>query len=72
MNNAYLSDIFICTPTSEEQEAITDFLDTKCIEIDALVSEKQRAAKTMRQYKRSLIYEYVTGKKRVTVGGVPQ
>ncbi|NCC85409.1 MAG: restriction endonuclease subunit S [Clostridia bacterium] len=48
-----------------EQAAIVDFLDRKCAETDDLIAEKQKAAKTMRQYKKSLIYEYVTGKKRV-------
>ncbi len=48
-----------------EQAAIVDFLDRKCAETDDLITEKQRAADTMRQYKKSLIYEYVTGKKRV-------
>ena len=42
-----------------------EFLDAKCAEMDALIAEKQRSVETMRQYKRSLIYEYVTGKKRV-------
>lgn len=48
-----------------EQAAIVEFLDRKCAETDDLVAEKQKAAETMRQYKKSLIYEYVTGKKRV-------
>jgi type I restriction enzyme S subunit len=49
-----------------EQQAIVEFLDHKCAEVDDLIAEKQKAAETMRQYKKSLIYEYVTGKKRVT------
>jgi type I restriction enzyme S subunit len=48
-----------------EQQAIADYLDRKCDETDDLIAEKQKAAETMRQYKKSLIYEYVTGKKRV-------
>ncbi len=48
-----------------EQQRIADFLDAKCAEMDALIAEKQYSVETMRQYKRSLIYEYVTGKKRV-------
>ncbi len=48
-----------------EQTAIVDFLDHKCTKIDDLIAEKQKAAETMQQYKKSLIYEYVTGKKRV-------
>jgi len=49
-----------------EQQRIADYLDHKCAETDYLIAEKQKAAETMRQYKKSLIYEYVTGKKRVT------
>lgn len=48
-----------------EQATIVEFLDAKCAEMDALITEKQHSVETMRQYKRSLIYEYVTGKKRV-------
>lgn len=48
-----------------EQQAIANFLDTKCAETDALITDKQHSIEIMRQYKRSLIYEYVTGKKRV-------
>jgi type I restriction enzyme S subunit len=53
-------------PTIVEQAAIVAYLDAKCAETDALITEKQKAAEVMRQYKKSLIYEYVTGKKRVT------
>ena len=65
INNTYLSDIFVCVPSDTEQADIIEFLDRKCAETDDLIAEKQKAAETMRQYKKSLIYEYVTGKKRV-------
>lgn len=48
-----------------EQQAIADFLDRKCAEVDGIIAEKESSIETMRQYKKSLIYEYVTGKKRV-------
>ena len=58
--------IHLLFPTDRnEQQTISNFLDRKCAEIDDLLAEKQKAAETMRQYKKSLIYEYVTGKKRV-------
>lgn len=58
--------VHLLFPTSlQEQQAIVAYLDTKCTEVDALIIEKQRADEVMRQYKKSLIYEYVTGKKRV-------
>jgi type I restriction enzyme S subunit len=53
-------------PPKTEQARIAAYLDSKCAEVDTLIAEKQRSAEIMRQYKRSLIYEYVTGKKRVT------
>jgi len=59
------SQLLITIPPTTEQEFITVYLDSKCAEADTLVAEKMRSIETMRQYKRSLIYEYVTGKKRV-------
>jgi type I restriction enzyme S subunit len=72
INNTYLSDIFVCVPSDTEQTDMIDFLDRKCAETDDLIAEKQKAAEVMRQYKKSLIYEYVTGKKRVAGGGAAQ
>ena len=40
-------------------------LDTKCAQIDQLISLKESKIEKLQQYKRSLIYEYVTGKKKV-------
>lgn len=55
----------IPVPPINEQESLIAFLDNKCGEVNSLIADKQRSIETMRQYKRSLIYEYVTGKKRV-------
>jgi len=52
-------------PPVEEQELIINWLDEKTGAVNNLIVDKQRAAEVMRQYKKSLIYEYVTGKKRV-------
>jgi len=52
-------------PTLSEQQAIAAFLDNKCKEITDIITEKQQSIDTMKAYKISLIYEYVTGKKRV-------
>lgn len=49
----------------EEQHKIADFLDQKCSEIDQTISEKQQQLDTLAEYKKSMIYEYVTGKKEV-------
>lgn len=50
-------------PSIPEQQQIIDYLDAKCAKIDALISIKQQKIEKLTQYKKSLIYEYVTGKK---------
>lgn len=52
-------------PIQEEQQKIVSFLDGKCYKIDKIISKKQMQIEKMEKYKKSLIYEYVTGKKRV-------
>lgn len=49
----------------DEQKDISNYLDIKCSEIDSLISLKQSKIEHLRAYKKSLIYEYVTGKKEV-------
>lgn len=59
-------DIYIAIPTSKgEQKAICDYLDTLCSYVDEIVAQKQDQLSTLEAYKKSLIYEYVTGKKEV-------
>ncbi len=53
-----------CPPLTEQQ-AIAAYLDKKCAEIDRLIEIKQQKAEELKVYKKSLIYEYVTGKKEV-------
>lgn len=52
-------------PPITEQREIADYLDTKCAAIDALIVQKQQLLTELQNYKKSLIYEYVTGKKEV-------
>ena len=52
-------------PPKFEQDEIADYLDTKCSEIDALIADKKKQLAILTEYKKSLIYEYVTGKKEV-------
>lgn len=59
--------IIIPYPPLDEQQQIADFLDTKCSEIDAIIADKKRQLDILAEYKKSLIYEYVTGKKEVPV-----
>lgn len=56
----------VFVPPLDEQYAIADCLDAKCIQIDRLISIKQAKIEELEQYKRSLIYEYVTGKREVS------
>ncbi len=66
------SDIVSCImplPPLSEQREIADYLDRKCADIDALIALKQQKIEELREYKKSLIYEYVTGKKTVPCGG---
>ena len=48
-----------------EQEAIANYLDKKCTKIDDLIAEKQRLIEDLEAYKKSIIYEVVTGKRKI-------
>lgn len=52
-------------PPLEEQQAIADYLDKQCAEIDTLIEKKQTIVTELESYKKSLIYEFVTGKRKV-------
>ena len=60
-----LRDICIALPRIDEQQEIADYLDQKCSEIDTLIAKKEQIVTELESYKKSLIYEYVTGKKEV-------
>lgn len=57
--------IKVVSPPQSEQEEIVEYLDEKCEGIDALIVKKQQYLTEIENYKKSLIYEYVTGKKEV-------
>lgn len=52
-------------PSTAEQSQIADYLDAKCAEIDRLIAKKEQLVKELESYKKSLIYEVVTGKRGV-------
>ena len=52
-------------PPLTEQQAIADYLDEKCAAIDTLVAEKEKLIADLEAYKKSLIFELVTGKREV-------
>ncbi|MBQ8671504.1 MAG: restriction endonuclease subunit S [Alphaproteobacteria bacterium] len=60
-----LREITIVMPKSEEQQQIADYLDKKCSEIDQAIAHKEQVIEKFTEYKKSLIYECVTGKKEV-------
>ena len=64
-NNLLLS-LRIMVPPIQEQKDIVNYLDERCSKINSIISDKQEQLDAIIQHKKSLIYEYVTGKKRVT------
>lgn len=60
-------DIRVVVPPIAEQREILCFLDNKTAEIEALINKKQRLLSDIENYKKSLIFEYVTGKKEATI-----
>lgn len=60
-----LNNFKIPVPPIVEQRAIANYLDNKCAEIDALIALKQKKIETLKDYKKSIIYEAVTGKMEV-------
>lgn len=60
-----LENTTVIIPPIEEQIAISKYLDEKCAEIDACVETKKEQIATLEAYKKSIIFEYVTGKKEV-------
>lgn len=60
-----LSNFDALLPPIKIQEQIADYLDKECTKIDKTINDKKEQLETIKEYKKSLIYEYVTGKKRV-------
>lgn len=60
-----IGNIRIAIPPLDEQQKIADYLDNKCAEIEQIIADKKSQIETLDGYKKSLIYEYVTGKKEV-------
>jgi type I restriction enzyme S subunit len=60
-----LEKLILSVPPLSEQQSIADYLDQKCSEIDELISIKQQKIEKLKDYKKSLIFECVTGKRKV-------
>lgn len=60
-----LYEFFVALPPRDEVSIIINYLDNKCAEIEQIIADKKSQIETLDGYKKSLIYEYVTGKKEV-------
>ena len=65
MTQTAYENMFLPLPSNDEQRAIASYLDNRCEEIDVLIWKKQECLVEIENYKKSLIYEYVTGKREV-------
>ena len=65
VNISTICNYLLPVPTLTEQKEITNYLDAKCAEIDKLIAKKEQLVKELESYKKSLIYEVVTGKREV-------
>lgn len=60
-----LKSLIVPVPSLNEQREIVHYLNVKCAEIDKLITKKEQLVKELESYKKSLIYEVVTGKREV-------
>ena len=65
VNYNIVRDNYIFLPPLAEQRAIADWLDAKCADIDATIALKEQKQEKLKVYKKTIIFEYVTGKKQV-------
>ncbi len=63
LNYDEFAKLFVLVPSDSEQQRIADYLDKECEKIDDVIADKKAQIETLDEYKKSLIYEYVTGKK---------
>ena len=65
LNIEKIGSVTIFVPSHQEQERIVNYLDAKCAAIDTLITQKQALLDKLAEYKKSLIFECVTGKREV-------
>lgn len=65
LNYSEFSKLLIFAPSKQEQDEIVEYLNDKCSIIEKTISLKKEQLETLEEYKKSVIYEYVTGKKAV-------
>ena len=64
-NTDFILNMSVPIPPLDDKKNIVSYLENKCSEIDSLVSIKNSKIKELKDYKKSIIYEYVTGKREV-------
>lgn len=64
----FLREVKLPLPPLAEQNKIADYLDDKCAKIDSIIAVKENLITRLQEYKKSIIFEYVTGKKEVPNG----
>ena len=64
--------LMVTVPSEDEQQEIVSFLDTKCAEIDRIIEKKEQLIEEIGSYKKSLIYECVTGKREIKIHNYSQ
>lgn len=65
LNYGEFAKLMVYYPPLDEQQEIADYLDNKCAESEQIIADKKSQIETLDGYKKSLIFEYVTGKKEV-------
>jgi len=65
LNSGKIKFADVCVPELSEQHEIVKYLDKEIMKIDELIGKKVELLSQLDSYKKSLIYEYVTGKKEV-------
>lgn len=65
VSSSFIENYYIGIPKIDEQKEIAEFLDKKCNAIDCAISKKEQLIEKLESYKKSLIYECVTGKREV-------
>lgn len=67
LNYGEFAKLMVYYPPLDEQQEIADYLDSKCSEIEQIIADKKSQIETLDNYKKSLIFEYVTGKKEIAL-----
>ena len=65
INQDELGVMNLAIPNDDTQQKIVEYLDARCAEFETILSEKQKQIEILQKLKKSVIYEYVTGKKEV-------